>query len=284
LNRADQRGVALMCAAMGCFVVNDAMMKWAGQHLPFGQLVFTRGVFAMVWIWLATLWLAQPLTLRSFRDRKVWWRSVIEAAGSAAFILSLMHLPLANATAINMAVPLVITCMAALWLKVAVTARQAVAVVVGFAGVMLVIQPATSGFTAYAWLCLAATLCHAMRDLITRGVDRDVPSLHITFSGALAVTLVAGAVMAFQGHVSPSAVTLAVLVGASMFLSLGYYCVIACMRTGDVAVVTPFRYSGLLFAVVLGWALWGTLPNAMAWCGIALLVASGVYLLRAPKA
>ncbi len=269
---------------MGCFVVNDAMMKWAGQQLPFGQLVFTRGVFALVWIWLAMRWLAQPLTMGSFRNRTVWWRSLVEAAGSAGFLLSLMHLPLANATAINMAVPLVITCMAALWLKVAVTMRQAVAVAAGFAGVLLVIQPASSGFTAYAWLCLAATLCHAVRDLITRGVDRGVPSLHITFSGALAVTVMAGVIMLIQGQVVASALTLVVLVGASLFLSLGYYCVIACMRTGDVAVVTPFRYSGLLFAVVLGWALWGTLPNAMAWGGIALLVASGVYLLRAPKA
>jgi drug/metabolite transporter (DMT)-like permease len=276
--------VALMCAAMGCFVVNDAMMKWAGQQLPFGQLVFTRGVFAMVWIWLATHWLAQPLALASFRDRKVWWRSVIEAAGSAGFILSLMHLPLANATAINMAVPLVVTCMAALWWRVAVSRHQAAAVVVGFVGVLMVIQPASSGFTSYAWVCLAATLCHALRDLMTRGIDQRVPSLHITFAGASAVTSVAAVVMGVQGLVPVSGITLAVLVAASLFLALGYYCVIACMRAGEVAVVTPFRYSGMLFAVVLGWALWGTLPNAVAWAGIGLLMASGVYLVRAPKA
>lgn len=283
LTPANRRGIAYMALAMGCFVVNDAMMKWAGQHLPLGQLIFTRGVMAMVWIWLATVWLGQPLALKSLSDRRLWWRSGIEAVGSAAFILSLMHLPLANATAINMAVPLVMVVLAGVWLHERVTRHQAVAVAAGFIGVLMVIQPAGSGFNAYAWLCLGATVCHAGRDLITRRISAAVPSLHITFAGAGVVTALAGVLAVFQGWVQPEFKVLAVLVAASLFLSAGYHSVIAAMRSGDVGVVTPFRYSGLLFALVIGWALWGNLPNHLAWWGIGLLAASGVYLLRPPR-
>lgn len=283
LTPANRRGIAYMAMAMGCFVVNDAMMKWAGQHLPLGQLIFTRGVMALAWVWLATRWLAQPLAVKSLRNRTLWWRSGVEAVGSAAFILSLMHLPLANATAINMAVPLVMVLLAAVWLRERVTPHQGAAVVAGFVGVLMIIQPAGSEFNAYAWLCLGATFCHAWRDLLTRRISAAVPSLHITFAGAGAVTVIAGVLSLFQGWVMPAPRVLAVLLAASLFLSAGYHSVIAAMRVGEVGVVTPFRYSGLLFALVIGWALWGSLPNSLAWWGIGLLVASGVYLLRPPR-
>jgi LPXTG-motif cell wall-anchored protein len=143
-----------------------------------------------------------------------------------------------------------------------------------------VIQPRVEGFNAFALLCLGATFLHALRDFATRKVPAGIPSLAITLSTAVAVTLLAGLLSAFEGWVAIGAREWALLATASVFLATGYHLIIASVRAGDVSVVAPFRYSGLLFALVIGWAVWGDVPNALAWAGIALLIAAGLYLVR----
>ncbi|MFZ9286571.1 MAG: DMT family transporter, partial [Burkholderiaceae bacterium] len=197
-----------------------------------------------------------------------------------AYLTSLFHLPLGNATAINMATPLVISLMAVLSLGERVGAARWAALAAGFAGVLLVVQPRSEGFNAYAWLCLGGTLLHAARDLVTRRIASSTPSLLITLSTALAVSLLAALISVAQGWVAVSAAQLAWLALASVFLSTGYYLLIVAMRAGEVSVIAPFRYVGLLFALLLGWLIWAELPNALAWLGIALLVGAGLYVLH----
>jgi drug/metabolite transporter (DMT)-like permease len=119
-----------------------------------------------------------------------------------------------------------------------------------------------------------------LRDLITRRVPPDVSSITVTLSTSMAVTLMALVVMLFEGWKPIALREGLLLAGAAAFLALGYQFIIQSTRSGDISAVAPFRYVGLLMAVALGWAVWGFVPNAMAWAGIALLIGAGLVLLR----
>ncbi|MFO1328322.1 MAG: DMT family transporter [Rubrivivax sp.] len=278
--RATRRGIRLMMAGMACFIVNDAIVKLVSASLPAGQLIFVRGLMASALVLLALRRSGVPLAPRQLLRGAVPLRAALDAAATFSYLLSLFHLPLANATAINMASPLMITAIAVGALGARVTWRQVLAIVAGFAGVLLVIQPSGAGFNAWAWLCLLAALLHALRDLVTTRIAHEVPAIGITLATALAVTAVAAAVMLVQGWQPLEARPFALLAAAAVFLAGGYHLVIRATRAGELALVAPFRYSGLLLAVALGWVLWGDVPNALAWAGIVLVMGAGWYLLR----
>jgi drug/metabolite transporter (DMT)-like permease len=282
--RANARGIRFMVGAMACFIVNDTLVKVASASLPAGQLIFVRGLMASLLVLAVMRATGVPARLGQLTRGWVAGRAAIDAVASLAYLVSLFHLPIANATAINMASPLFIVLLAGPLLGERVDARRWAAIAVGFAGVLLVIQPRVEGFNAFALLCLAATLLHAFRDFATRKVPSGVPSLAVTLATAVAVTLLAGLMSIPQGWVAIGAREWALLATASVFLAVGYHLIIRSVRAGDVSVVAPFRYTGLLFALVLGWAVWGDVPNALAWVGIALLIAAGLYLIRRERA
>jgi drug/metabolite transporter (DMT)-like permease len=269
-----------MVAAMACFIVNDALVKVASASMPAAQLIFVRGLMATLLVLAVAR--ATGATLRPAQLATGWvaGRAAIDAVASVAYLVSLFHLPIANATAINMASPLFIVALAVPLLGERVDARRWAAVAAGFAGVLLVIQPKAEGFNAFALLCLGATLLHALRDLATRRIAPGIPSIAVTLATAVAVTLLAGVLSAVQGWASAGPRELALLACASVFLAGGYHLIIRSTRAGDVSAIAPFRYTGLLWALVLGWAVWGDVPDPLAWAGIAMLIAAGLYLIR----
>ena len=280
LRAATRRGVLAMAGGMAAFVANDTLVKYVSQSLPAAQLIFLRGLFATLLLLVAVHAMGAMPQVHRMGDRRVLLRALFDALATMAYLTSLFHLPLANATAINMATPLFITLFAMLAFGERVGAGRWLAIAVGFTGVLLVVQPSGEAFNAYALLCLGGTLLHAARDLTTRTIDRGIPSIVVTLSTALAVTVLSGA-WAFTHTWQPvSGTQLAQLATASIFLSGGYYLLTISMRGGEMSVIAPFRYAGLLFAVVLGYAVWGDVPNALAWSGIALLVGSGIAVLR----
>ena len=285
---ANRRGIAAMSLAMASFVTNDALVKAVSESLPSAQLIFIRGVFAtalMLGVARFSGLFAHGIgPLRTMLlQRKMVWRACFDALATMTYLTSLFHLPIGNATAINMATPLFITLFAVVAFKERVGAGRWLAILTGFAGVLMVVQPSAAGFNAYALLCLVGTLFHASRDLITRTIDRSVPSLLITLATAVAVTLFAGALSIAQGWQPVQTRQLAQLGAASVFLSIGYYLIIVGMRNGEMSVIAPFRYTGLLFALAIGFAIWGDVPNTLAWCGIALLVGAGLYVLHSER-
>jgi drug/metabolite transporter (DMT)-like permease len=281
---ANRRGVLAMSAGMGAFVTNDALVKMVSETLPAWQLIFLRGLFAIAAL-LALLFAIGALRqLPLLRDRRVWLRAGLDAVGTMTYLTSLFHLPIANATAINMATPLFITLFAVLALHEQVGWARWLAIATGFTGVLLVVQPTGAAFNAYALLCLAGTIFHAARDLATRFIDRRVPALLITFSTAIGVTvLAAGFGLVERTWTSPDARELALLAAASVLLSGGYFLLTVAMRAGEMSVVAPFRYTGLLFALAFGFVVWGDIPNTLAWCGIALLVGAGLAILHGQR-
>jgi drug/metabolite transporter (DMT)-like permease len=285
---ANRRGIIAMTGAMASFVVNDALVKYVSQSLAGAQLIFIRGAFATVFL----VCIAHAMGLLRGPEARageifhqpVMIRSALDAAATLVYLTALFHLPLANATAINMATPLFIALIAVLWMGERIGPARWLAIGLGFVGVLLIVQPRADGFNGYALLCLCGTLLHAARDLFTRRIRMDMPSILITVATAVAVTVLAGAISIVQGWKPVNLTQLALLAAASVFLSGGYFLLIRAMRAGEISLIAPFRYTGLLIALVIGFGVWGESPNALAWGGIALLVTAGLYMLLSERA
>lgn len=281
---ANRRGMACMSAAMVCFVINDMLMKKLGESLPLAQLIFVRGLVASLLVLVAAHATGATRHFAAVTDRRVLLRALIDAVGSLVFLASLMHLPLANATAINLASPLVIVVLAVLVQGERPGPTRWLAVAAGFAGVLLIVQPSAAGFSGWAWVCLAGTLCHASRDLMTRRIGASVPALMVTLANAVSVTAAAGLWMSTSGWQPIAWPQGALVLLTATLLAAGYWLIVLAMQAGEMSVVAPFRYVALLAALLLGWLVWGDLPNALASGGIVLLLAAGVYLLHEQRA
>lgn len=276
--KANRRGILWMCAAMGCFVVNDSLVKYASQSMPGAQLIFVRGAMASLLVLVLVRSTGAGRCLREILRGQVAVRAWVDAVATFIYLIALFHLPLVNATAINMTSPMIILVLAAVVLRERVGLGRWVAVLTGFVGVLLIIQPRTEGFNAWSLACLLGTLLMAVRDLLTRSVSPGVPSTIITLASALAVTVFAGAATLVDGWQPFGLFELALLASASVFLACAYYGLVIGMRHGELSVIGPFRYSGLLWALAIGYGVWGHLPDTLAWSGIAMLTASGLYV------
>jgi len=283
LSAANRRGILLMTGAMAVFIAGDALVKYVSQTLPAMQLIFIRGVFGTVLLLAVTHAMGASRHLGDLLQRPVLVRSALDAVATMVFLTALFHLPLANATAINLATPLFITLLAVLLLGERVGPVRWLTIGIGFGGVLLVVQPSARGFNGYALLSVLATVLHAARDTSTRYIAPSVPSILITLSTAIGVMLLSGLLSLTEGWKPVTGRELGLLAAASVFMAAGYFLLISSMRAGDMSVVAPFRYTGLLYALVLGYAVWGEVPNALAWAGIALLVGAGLTMLHSER-
>lgn len=274
----NARGIVAMIASQASFIVNDALIKLATRELPGGQAIFIRGLCAL----LMALTLASALgQLGPWPTRReapmIAWRNVGEIGSTFFYLFALFNMPIADATAILQFLPLAITAGAALFLGEAVGWRRWTATLVGLAGVLVIIRPGTSAFTAWSLLALAGVGFSMLRDLTTRQISTRFPTMFLVVLSASTVTLAAATFAAAETWVVPSTKAVLTLAGAAVFLLGGYYFIIDAMRHGEVAVVAPFRYSVILFAIIAGLALFGETPDTMALVGTGIVVAAGVY-------
>ncbi|EDQ06756.1 Riboflavin transporter [Sulfitobacter indolifex] len=278
-------GALLMIASMACFTFNDTLLKMTDGALPLFQLLFLRGATTTVLILALSRQLGRIDFRLEARDwRVIGLRSVAEIAAAYFFLTALFNMPLANVTAILQVVPLSVTLAAALVLRQAVGWRRLVAIGIGFCGVLLIVKPGAEGFNIWSIYVLIAVLCVTVRDLSTRALSPAVPSMTVTLITALSVMTAAGfaSLSAPWAPVTPS---LAVLIGGSgVFVLGGYFFSIQVMRVGDVAFVAPFRYTGLLWALLLGWFIFGDWPGTLTMIGAGIVVATGVFTLYRERA
>ena len=273
-----------MSVGMVCFVINDTLVKFVSHSLPASQLIFLRGLIAV----LGLLLLAKVLDKQAFNrewqqhltQRWVLARSLLDGLASLVYLSALFHMPLGNATAINMSTPLLIALFSGLLMGVHISLRNWMIIGLGFVGVILVVQPQAEGFNAWAWVALAGTCLHALRDLSVRFIPPTVPSMVITVGTALSATVLAGIWSLAHEWVDLSAFTWLMVASASVFLSSGYFFLIKATRVADMSVIAPFRYMGLLTAVIVGFVIWGDVPNLLAWCGMWMLVSAGLLMLK----
>lgn len=276
---ADRRGILSMAGAMACFVANDAVVKLLSPSMPATQLIFLRGLLATAIVLAAVFASGAGTRLREAVAPGVIPRALTESVATVLFLTALFHLPLANVSAINLAVPLFIIVLAVVFLRERVGRSHWAAVFAGFVGVLLVVQPGLGSFNVYAVVCLVGAVFQALRDLLTRRISGDVPAVLITLTTTVAVTAFAGVLSIFAGWRAFGLREFGLLALAAVFLMLAYWLIVDAMRHGRLSLVAPFRYTGVLYAIVLGYLLWGDVPNRLAWCGIALLVAAGLFML-----
>ena len=200
-----------------------------------------------------------------------------EVAAAVLYLSALFHMPIAECTAILQFTPLALTAGAALFLGAPVGWRRWLATLVGLIGVLIIIRPGASAFNPYAALALLSVVFIAARDLITRRLGKDVPTIVIAFTSTAAVAVSSLGLLPFETWRWPSPAAMLALIGASAALLGAQYWIILAMRTGDIAVVAPFRYSIILWAIVAGFLVWREVPDLATWIGIAIVTAAGLY-------
>ncbi|MEL6916049.1 MAG: DMT family transporter [Pseudomonadota bacterium] len=284
--QANRRGAALMLGSMTAFTVNDAFMKTLGMEWPLFQSLFIRGIFAVLIMGALAAYLGHLRLRLPRRDRGlVAIRSACEAAAAGLFIHAIFNMPLAEATAILQTLPLTVTLAGALFLGEAVGWRRWAAILVGFLGVLFIVQPGGAGFTPVSLYAVAAVLLITGRDIAARRMSEDVPSLLAALAGAVAV-MALGALGSTTEDWQPLTLRAAMaLAGAVCTIFFAYLFSVAAMRSGDIGFVAPYRYSALLVALLLGIVVFGEVPGPLTLLGAALITASGIYtLLRENRA
>ena len=276
----NTKGALLMMGSMTAFTVNDAFMKGLSAYLPLAQAIFLRGVVTTVLLVALGLGLGQ-LRLRIGRGDAglLAIRTLAEIGAVFCFLTAVFNMPLANATAILQMLPLAVTLAGALVLGERVGWRRLTAIAVGFLGVLLIVRPGTEGFTVYSLYVLGAVASVTIRDIAVRRMTADLPSLTVAVVAAAGVMVTSGIVSAFQPWQPVGTQAVALLAGAALCILLAYVLSVATMRVGDISAVAPFRYTGLLVALTLGFVVFGEWPGALTLAGAALVVGSGVFTL-----
>lgn len=275
------RGSLAMVLAMAAFAVEDAFFKFATAEMPVGVALVMFGLIGLVIFVGFSLRAGEAVFHPAVLSKAMIFRSVFELGGRLFFALALAFTPLSSTSAILQSAPLVVTLGAVLFLGAKVGPRRWMAMLVGFFGVLLILRPTPESFEATSIFALLATLGFAGRDLATSVSPKTMSGRQLGTLGFM-VLVVAGLVLVpFYGVPAEmlalpalGAVAIAAVVGV-----VAYNALTVAMRTGDIAVVTPFRYSRLLFA--LGFAvLWfGERPDLMTLAGAVLIVGSGLYTL-----
>lgn len=272
------RGILLMVAAMAGFAVEDMLLKSVYGHLPVGQILALFGAGGAMVFAALTLRGGNPLFSRAALVPAVAWKAGTEVMGRVFYTLAIALTPLASASAILQATPLVVTLGAALIFRERVVWQRWLAIFIGFFGVLVILRPGLEGFTPASILAVLGTLGFAGRDLATRAAPKTLGNMVLGFYGFLILVPTGLAMLAVTGGaVVPTPVEILRLAAAVGFGVSAYAALTAAMRIGEVAVVTPFRYSRLVFALLVGIIVFHERPDLPTLVGAAIIVVSGLY-------
>ncbi len=276
----NRRGIAFMLLSMSFFVCNDALMKLAREVYPAGQAIALRTIVATL-VGLGFVFaLGDRGKLGMALRRPVLLRAAIESMVAISFIWALGKLPLANITAITMASPIIIVVLAVAMGLETVGWRRSLAVLVGFVGVLVVVRPSAEGFNAAALVALASAVLVGFRDLVTRSIGKEVPSTVVSLTTTVFVGFIALGYGALEEWVPVWRRESLYVAGAAVLVSAGSFFIVSAFRDADVAVIAGFRYAVVVIALVIGYVVWGDVPDALAFLGIALIVGSGLYTMH----
>ena len=266
---------------MGAFVLNDAFVRLAGNSVPLAQILFFRGLLTTA-VLLAFAIYRGVFTFAVTKSDKyrIFFRSVTEALTAYFFLTAVMNMPFANVTAILQILPMTVTLAAALVFKEKVGLFRILLIMLGFSGVILIINPSADGFNLYAGYALIAVVLITIRDLITRKLSVDVPTLLPTVSASLGVLLFS-AILMINSPLQSLNLHSSFFIGlAAFFIIFGYYTAVLVMRLGEISFISSFRYSAILFALVLGSIFFNERPDNSALIGIAIVMVSGIFLMK----
>ncbi len=269
-----------MAVAMAGFTISDAITKHLSEAMNIGQIMAVRGVFATLLVSLLAWQRGAFSRPRAVLHPMVALRVAGEALATLTYFIALSHLPIANVSAVQQALPLAVTMGAALFFGEYVGPHRWLAIAAGLVGVLIIVRPGFSGFSAYSLLVLLCVMLCAMRDLATKQVPVAIPTLLISAATSLAVTCVGAALVQPMGGWTPLTIEeILLLVVGAVLLLIGYQFIIMAMRIGDISFIAPFRYTALLWAIVIGVIVFGDFPDAPMIVGASIIIGSGLYTL-----
>ncbi|MBY0137560.1 DMT family transporter [Paracoccus yeei] len=273
------RGTMLMVLSMAAFTCNDAVMKAVTQTLPLYESVALRGMAVLALMVAAALVQGDGLRLTVPRGdvAALVIRTAADIVSTLLYLLALRQMALADLSAIMQALPLAVTLAAALFFRERLGWRRLSAIGVGFLGVLLILRPGTGAFDTWSAVALLSMMLIVVRDIATRYFSRQVGSGTIAFHAALAVMLSGFVLGVGEDWRMPNLPEAALLLLSAGFLTVGYLTAVATMRVGEISFVAPFRYTSLVWAILLGLALFGEWPDGWTWAGSALVVGAGLY-------
>ena len=278
--RANRRGIVAITLSMAAFAANDAMMKVVARFYPTGEVVFIRGLMTVVILVTVIAMLGQlPKTVHVIRPL-VLLRAVVDAFATVCFVVALVHINIAELSAIVLTSPLIMTALAVLLFREQVGWRRWGAIIAGLIGTLFVVKPSFGSLEIWAMIGLGAAVGSAVRDLTTRRIAPEIPTLVIGFAGSVVVTLGGLALIAVEEWRWLAVSDLALLSVAAAFHSFGTYLLVLAFRGVDISVVASFRYTLLLWGGIAGYIALGEIPDGWSFVGAALIVASGIYTLH----
>lgn len=267
-----------MILSMACFAVEDTFIKLLSARLPATQILFSVGFGGA----LITLALAVTLNVnladKILLNKHVISRTIADLFGAFFFTSAMVLIPMSLLASILQATPLFVTLGAAILLGEKVGWRRWSAIFIGFLGVIIILQPGYGSFQMASLLGLAAVLCLALRDVVTRDMATEIPTLTVTFYACLAMGSAGFIAYPFFGTpIMPTTFEAILLVCAAIIGLTGYFLIVLATRKGDVSVIAPFRYSRLLFSLGLASLILGEMLTLPILLGGLLVVSSGIY-------
>jgi drug/metabolite transporter (DMT)-like permease len=269
-----------MVASTACFVFGDSCVKLIGGSLPVGQIISLIGVFSTLFIIIICVQQGILKNMGMIFTRHVLLRSLLDVLGSFMFVSALMMMPIANLVAIMQTVPLVVVVVSILFLGEKAGFARILSVIVGFIGVLLIVKPVPQSLTLDVFLAIGVVVVVALRDIITKRIDPQVPLLLISLANALFVTVGGFGLGLFQGLQSVDIWQWELLATAGLVVTVAYIFIVATIRMGDLSATAPFRYAEVVFAILAGIFIFSEYPDTLSYVGIVLIVAAGLYAAR----
>ena len=267
-----------MMMSMACFAVEDTFIKLLSARLPATQILFSLGFGGALITLVLAIVLNVNLADKILLNKHVISRTIADLFGALSFTSAMVLIPMSLLASILQATPLFVTLGAAILLGEKVGWRRWSAIFIGFLGVIIILQPGYGSFQLASLLGLAAVLCLALRDVVTRDMATEIPTLTVTFYACLAMGSAGFIAYPFFGPpIMPTTYEAIILICAAIIGLTGYFLLVLATRKGDVSVIAPFRYSRLLFSLGLASLILGeklTLPILL---GGLLVVSSGIY-------
>ena len=278
---ANLKSIIFMIIAMGCLTLTDLLIKVSSQTLPIGQVMISYGVGSLIVFWILLRIKGESIRLSPLNNPTVIFRNIGDLIALNGMFLALVYVPLSTIGAVIQTVPILVTAAAALFLGERVGMRRASAIFVGFLGALLIIQPGAASFDITAILVLIAAIGMALRDIATKLVRENLSTLLLSFYSCFLFIISGSVLLIINGEASVpvlgNSVTIAAMIVSG---SLGFFFMTEAVRLGEMSVVSPFRYTRLLFSMAAGILILGEQVNTYMIIGSALTILSGLYIWR----
>jgi drug/metabolite transporter (DMT)-like permease len=272
-------GIGYAVIAMALFSAMDAVGKWLVADFSTFQVLAMRGVFSIILLMPFLVRGAGIVgVLRTQNLKGQIFRSLLGVGAMFGFFSALRYLPLADATAIGFAGSLFMAALSVPLLGERVGPRRWAAILVGFSGVLIIVQPGSSAFQVASLLVVLSAFLYAMMMIATRWLSRTESNVSMVFYHSLVATFIGLVALPFV-WVTPSLLDWVLFAVMGAFATLAHLALAQAFRLAPVAVVGPFEYSTLLWATIIGFVVWQEVPGPNVWYGSVLLVAAGIYIL-----